>query len=349
MLTLVSSPRFADHVTPPGHPERLERAHVLDAIADRWRDRGGDVLAPRMATRDELGRVHAYTYLDGLEAVRGRAAMLDPDTYTSPASLDVAALAAGAALAGLEWVTASAPSRGRADTARRALALVRPPGHHAEADRAMGFCLYNSVAVAAAAALAAGADRVAIVDFDVHHGNGTQQCFYRDPRVLFVSTHQYPFYPGTGAAADMGEGEGRGFTVNVPLERGSTDGDYRVVCDRVIVPVLDEFAPNLVLVSAGFDAHDRDPLAHMRMSASGFGLLTARIAAAADRHADGRLLLVTEGGYDLPALGESLDAVVRVLAGDVVPDPESLAAPTGRGAAAADAVRAAQARRWHAL
>jgi acetoin utilization deacetylase AcuC-like enzyme len=344
MLTLVSSPRFADHVTPPGHPERLERAHVFDAIADRWRERGGDVLAPRVATRDELTRVHAAPYLDALEAVRGRAAMLDPDTYTSPASLDVAALAAGAALAGLERLIASGPH-----SSRRALALVRPPGHHAEADRAMGFCLYNSIAVAAAAALASGVRRVAIVDFDVHHGNGTQQCFYRDRRVLFVSTHQYPFYPGTGAADETGEGDGRGFTVNVPLERGSTDGDYMAVCDRVIVPVLDEFAPELVLVSAGFDAHDRDPLAHMRMSASGFAALAARIVSAADRHAGGRLLLVTEGGYDLPALGESLEAVVRVLAGDASPRVDALAAPTGRGAAAVDAVRAAQARRWHAL
>jgi acetoin utilization deacetylase AcuC-like enzyme len=348
MLTLVSSPRFVDHVTPPGHPERLERAHVLEAIADRWRERGGEVLAPRLAGRHELARVHAEAYLDALEGVRGRAAMLDPDTYTSPASLEIAALAAGAALTGLEWVIA-APPHGETDITRRALALVRPPGHHAESDRAMGFCLYNSIAVAARAALDRGVERVAIVDVDVHHGNGTERAFYRDPRVLFVSTHQYPFYPGTGAATDTGEGDGRGFTVNVPLERGSTDGDYMVVCDRVIVPVLDEFAPDLVLVSAGFDAHERDPLAHMRMSASGFGVLTARITGAADRHARGRLVLVTEGGYDLPALGESLDAVVRVLAGDAPPDPASLEAPTGRGAAGVDAVRAAQARRWSAL
>jgi acetoin utilization deacetylase AcuC-like enzyme len=349
MLTLVSSPHFVDHVTPPGHPERLERAHVLEAIADRWRERGGEVLAPRPARRHELARVHAEPYLDALEGVRGRAAMLDPDTYTSPASLEIAALAAGAALTGLEWVIAGARPHGETDLARRALALVRPPGHHAESDRAMGFCLYNSIAVAAMAALDRGLDRVAIVDFDVHHGNGTERTFYGDPRVLFVSTHQYPFYPGTGAAGDTGERDGRGFTVNVPLEGGSTDGDYLLVCDRVIVPVLDEFAPDLVLVSAGFDAHERDPLAHMRMSAPGFGVLTARIAGAADRHARGRLVLVTEGGYDLPALGESLDAVVRVLAGDEPPDPGSLEAPTGRGAAAVDAVRAAQASRWSAL
>jgi acetoin utilization deacetylase AcuC-like enzyme len=307
---------------------------------------------PREATREELARVHEEAYLDSLEAARGRAVMLDPDTFTSPQSLAVAALAAGAALSGLEWILQGSGPAGEGEgqvAPRRALALVRPPGHHAEAGRAMGFCLHNNVAVAAAAALEAGLRRVAIVDYDVHHGNGTQHSFYRDPRVLFISTHQYPFYPGTGAAGETGEGDGRGFTVNVPLEGGCTDGDYALVCDRVVVPVLDEFAPELVLVSAGFDAHARDPLAHMRMTAAGFGALTARLAAAADRHARGRLLLVTEGGYDLPALGESLDVVVRVLAGETVPDMGEDAGPTGRGAAAIEAVRIAQAGRWHAL
>lgn len=356
-LTVVSSPRFADHVTPPGHPERVERTDVLETIADRWRSRGGAVIAPRAATRDELSRVHTEGYLDRLDGTRGRAVMLDADTFTSPHSLDVAALAAGAALTGLERVLATgggtepdataAPAA--ADALRRALALVRPPGHHAEADRAMGFCLYNNAAVAAAAALAAGIERVAIVDYDVHHGNGTQHSFSREPRVLFISAHQYPFYPGTGAAAEAGEGAGRGFTVNIPLEAGCTDGDYVLVCDRIIVPVLDEFAPELVLVSAGFDAHARDPLAHMRLSAAGFGMITARIAAAADRHAGGRLLLVTEGGYDLPAMGESLEHVVRVLAGEPVPESGEGGAPTGRGAAAVEAVRAIQSARWHAL
>jgi acetoin utilization deacetylase AcuC-like enzyme len=313
---------------------------VLDVVAEAWRARRGRVIEPREATREELARVHEPAYLDALEATRGRAVMLDPDTFTSPHSLVVAALAAGAALSGLEWIL---------QEGGRALALVRPPGHHAEAGRAMGFCLYNNVAVAAAAALAAGLRRVAIVDYDVHHGNGTQHSFYRDSRVLFISTHQYPFYPGTGAAGETGEGEGRGFTVNVPLEGGCTAGDYALVCDRIIVPVLDEFAPELVLVSAGFDAHERDPLAHMRMSAAGFGALTDRLAAAADRHAGGRLLLVTEGGYDLPAFGESLDVVVRVLAGEPMPDAREGTGPTGRGASAVDAVRIAQAGRWHAL
>src|SRR5215218_635583 len=354
-LTLISSTRFADHVTPPGHPERLERAHVLDVVADGWRARGGRVCVPRAADREELARVHREPYLDALHATRGRAVMLDPDTFTSPDSVDVAALAAGAALTGLEWVLGDerlAPDALDGESTggpRRALALVRPPGHHAEADRAMGFCLYNNVAVAAAAALARGMERVAVVDYDVHHGNGTQHAFYADSRVLFISTHQYPFYPGTGAADETGEGDGRGFTVNVPLESGCTDGDYEAACEHVIVPVLNEFAPELVIVSAGFDAHARDPLAHMRMSAEGFAAVTAAIVAAADRHAGGRLLAVTEGGYDLPAFAESLNAVVRVLAGEPLTERREATAPTGRGAAAVQAVRAAQAGRWHAL
>ncbi len=353
-LTLVSSPRFADHVMPPGHPERVERATVLEVVADRWRSLGGHVVAPRAATREELARVHDPVYLDSLEATRGRAVMLDEDTFTSPQSLEVAALSAGAALSGLRWVlfeegAGQAVQPAAAGASRRALALVRPPGHHAERNRAMGFCLYNNVAIAAASARAAGTKRVAIVDYDVHHGNGTQHCFYRDPAVLFISTHQYPFYPGTGAAAETGEGEGLGFTVNIPLESGCTDGDYVQVYDRVVGPVLDEFAPDLVLASAGFDAHERDPLAHMRMSAAGFAILTARLCAVADRHAHGRLLLVTEGGYDLPALRESLDAVVQVLAGEPAPDARTVAAATGRGAEAVNAVRAAHAGRWRAL
>ena len=327
-LTLISSPRFADHVTPPGHPERVERADVLDVVADRWRARGGRVIAPREASRDELARVHEEAYLDALEATRGRAAMLDPDTFTSPA----VTCGRGARSGRCALRPRVDPPGGRRCSRGRSAGRS---GTHAPVVR-LHSCARRAITPKPTARWASactttwplplprrsrpGLERVAIVDYDVHHGNGTQHSFYRDPRVLFVSTHQYPFYPGTGAAGETGEGDGRGFTVNVPLESGCTDGDYALVCDRVIVPVLDEFAPELVLVSAGFDAHERDPLAHMRMSAAGFGALTARLAAAADRHARGRLLLVTEGGYDLPAFGESLDAVVRVLAGEPVPE-----------------------------
>ncbi len=343
-LSLISSPRFAMHTPPPGHPERPERAEVFDVAAGRWRTQGGAVLEPRAATRDELLRVHTQAHVDRIEATRGRAAMLDPDTFTSPESADLATLAAGGALVGLDAVCGPAS----AGALSAAIVAVRPPGHHAEADRAMGFCFYNNIAVAAAAALARGFERVAIVDFDVHHGNGTQHTFESDPRVLFISTHQYPFYPGTGAAGEIGSGDGAGYTVNVPMEAGSTDGDYAQVFDAIVVPVLDAFAPQLLLVSAGFDADARDPLAHMRVTPAGFAYFAAVLAGAAQRHAEGRIMAVTEGGYDLVALREGIDALTDVFAGrsSGVARPDGA---SGRGERALAAVRAAQAGRWRGL
>jgi acetoin utilization deacetylase AcuC-like enzyme len=345
-LLLIASARFGEHSTPPGHPERPERAEVMDAVALDWRRRGGQVAEPRPATREEMARVHDVAYLDDLETTRGHAARLDPDTYTSPESLEIAALAAGAAVqAARRTLAGDGPS----------FALVRPPGHHAERNRAMGFCLYNSVAIAAADALAAGAAKVAVVDIDVHHGNGTQWMFYADPRVLYVSTHQHPFYPGTGAATDVGDGPGRGFTVNVPLEAGGTDADYRLVYDAVVGPVVESFGPDLLLVSAGFDAHERDPLASMRMTTAGYAATVRRLRAAADNVCGGRIALVTEGGYDLRALADCLMASIAVL--DRSDDPNHPDDPKGsyhtggdiRGRAALEAVRAAQKPYWPSI
>lgn len=302
-MLLISSPRFQEHTTPPGHPERPERAEVFDRVAAAWRDEGGAVVEPRAATRAELLRVHDEAHVAAMEAANGRAVMLDPDTFTSPETWEVALLAAGAAVQAAEHAI---------DTRGTAVALVRPPGHHAERDKAMGFCLFNNVAVAAAAAVARGLSRVAIVDIDVHHGNGTQWMFYEDPTVLFVSSHQYPFYPGTGAPDQTGRGAGVGFTLNIPLTIGDEDDVVERKYAEAVVPRLREFRPELLMVSAGFDAHEQDPLGQLRMTTEGFARLTKMLLGVADEVCEGRVVLVTEGGYDLRALSDSLDAVVAV-------------------------------------
>ena len=340
-MLLITSTDFDQHVTPPGHPERPERAHVFDAVAAEWRDKGGPLLQPRAVTREELERVHDPVYLERIAATNGEAVMLDPDTFTSPDSFHVAQLAAGAA------VQAAAHAVDRKESA---FALVRPPGHHAERDRAMGFCLYNNVAVAAAAMLQRGLARVAIVDIDVHHGNGTQWIFYDDPRVLYVSTHQHPFYPGTGAAGEVGTGRGKGFTVNVPMEAGCDDRDYALVYEAIVQPVLDEFAPELVMVSAGYDAHERDPLASMRVTTAGYGKIIEGLRDVASRH--GALALVTEGGYDLAALAACLDVSLDVLSAKDRRVEETAAAPGRspvRGERAVNAARAALKPYWRGI
>ncbi len=303
-MLLISSRRFQEHTTPPGHPERPERAEVFDEIARAWRERGGRVVEPRPATREELLRVHDAGYVASIEALNGRAAMLDADTFTSPESYEVALLAAGAAVQAAEHAL---------DTRETALAMVRPPGHHAERDKAMGFCLFNNVAVAAAAAVARGLTRVAIVDIDVHHGNGTQWIFYDDPRVFYVSTHQFPFYPGTGAADETGSGAGRGFTLNIPLAAGARDADYERAY-REVAGAIAGYAPELLIVSAGYDAHADDPLASMRVTTGGYAAVVGALAGAA-RAAGCPMALVTEGGYDLDALRGCLEATIEMLSG----------------------------------
>lgn len=338
-LILIHSDRFEDHRPPPGHAERVERAEVMHGIATSWKQGGRIVQPPRPATHAELQRVHSDAHLANIDATAGRAVSLDPDTYTSPESRDVALLAAGAAIGGVDLIVQS--------RATRVMALVRPPGHHAERDRPMGFCLYNNVAAAAAHALALGMERVVVMDYDVHHGNGTQWMFYEDPRVLYVSTHQYPFYPGTGASDDVGRGKGAGFTVNVPLEAGSTDGDYAEVFRSLVVPVIDQFRPELVLISAGYDAHERDPLARMRLSTAGYAALTKSLCNLADTHCHGRVVAVTEGGYDLTALKSCLESTMAILDGAPVPTPaEPLRPATERSRIAVAQVRSAQSEYW---
>ena len=338
-LAVVASPRFADHLTPPGHPDRVERHVVMQVVAGEFRERGGTVLEPRTATDAELARIHDAEYIGVIRETAGRATALDPDTFTSPETYDVACLAAGAVLTAVDHVL-DGPA------GSRALALVRPPGHHAERNRAMGFCLFNNVAVAAAHARARGLERVAIVDYDVHHGNGTQWSFYDDSSVLFVSSHQYPYYPGTGGADEIGTGAGTGFTVNLPLAAGATDADYEQVYAAIAWPILRAFSPQLILVSAGFDAYKDDPLAGMRVEAECFGRLTSRIAVIADDCCDGRVVVTTEGGYHLKGIADSLRGVIAALESD---EPTVLPTSGGsapRGEATIAAVKPHLARYW---
>lgn len=307
-VLLLADPAMQDHDPGPYHPERPERLRAILAALEHSPSPHTVLRSPQPVSREVLERAHEPRYLDQLEALRGQRAELDPDTRTSSGSLIAAELAAGAAVQAVEAVLAG--------EVRRAFALVRPPGHHAESNRARGFCLLNNVAVAVAHARALwGLQRVLVVDWDVHHGNGTQQAFFSDPGVLYFSTHRYPFYPGTGSWNETGAGDGEGFTVNVPLPPGLNDSDHVLVYESLLPAIADAYAPQLVVVSAGFDSHARDPLGGMRMTEQGFATLCALVRDIADKYAGGKLVLVLEGGYDLRALGQSVRACIGVLAG----------------------------------
>jgi acetoin utilization deacetylase AcuC-like enzyme len=304
-LGVVDDPVFDAHRSPGFHPERPERLLAARAALRRTVTEIRPIAA-RRATSDELERVHDAAYVEDLERLSGEEGQLDADTYLSPGSVPAAQRAAGGGVNLVDALLDGDVTRG--------VALLRPPGHHARPGGAMGFCLINNVAVAAAHALHRGLRRVTIIDWDVHHGNGTQEMFWRDPRVLYVSLHQWPFYPGTGNADEIGEGDGRGFTVNVPLSAGAAAGDYAAAFDRLILPVVDEYRPELVLVSAGYDAHRDDPLASMSLDDVAYAWMTARLRAVADLHASGRIALFLEGGYNLSALEASFGASLMALA-----------------------------------
>ena len=288
-----------------GHRECPERLAAISAAVDA----AGltDRLArcePQPAPRAALERVHAASYVEMILGLRGRSRRLDADTAVSPGSVDAALHAAGAALDATAAVLAG--------DAHSAFCAVRPPGHHAERGHAMGFCLFNNAAVAAAAALAGPLQRVLVFDPDVHHGNGTQHLFYRSPAVYYISIHQYPFYPGTGAAGERGAGPGSGYTLNLPLPAGAGDDEYLAATERRVLPALRAFAPQLVIVSAGFDAHRRDLLGMMRVSTSGFTAMYRLLLDELDRLGVPHLF-VLEGGYHLAALGECVAALLTEL------------------------------------
>ncbi len=260
------------------------------------------------AAMDDICRIHERGYVQGLISKKNeKTILLDPDTPFSPATGQAAVAAAGAVIEGVKIVCDRKN--------RRVFCAVRPPGHHAERDRAMGFCIFNNIAIGAAYAIAGGlAGRVAIIDWDVHHGNGTQNAFYDRSDVLFISLHQYPFYPGTGSAFEKGIGAGSGFTVNLPMEAGCGDDEYRRAFEGKILPLLNEFGPDLIMISAGFDAHADDPLGGMKLTSGFFGEMTTMVVRFADEHCAGRIVSVLEGGYNLPSLAESVGFHLRALA-----------------------------------
>jgi acetoin utilization deacetylase AcuC-like enzyme len=312
---IVRDARFNDHFMGPGHVECPERLEAIAAVLDEGFDAPLARIEARPASLDELARVHAPEYIDFLSHTRGRAhVVLDEDTATSSLSYDAARLAAGGTIEAADFVLAG--------EGRNAFALVRPPGHHAERGQAKGFCLFNNAAVAAEHLLRArGLRRVLIADWDVHHGNGTQNAFYSRNDVLFFSTHQFPFYPGSGHWDEIGADKGRGFTVNVPLSAGKSDGDYLFIYRNILGPIAEAFEPEFIIVSAGFDIFAGDPLGRMNVGIEGFAGLAAELMTLAEGLCGGRLLLVLEGGYNIEGQAQAVKQVLRRMAG-VRPAPE---------------------------
>ena len=300
--------------------QHIENARRLEAIVSHLERTGLkqqlSQIKPRVATIEEVSLVHHKQYIPHIQEVAKKGGgWLDADTVMSPSSYDAALYAAGGAIRATEAVMEGEVSS--------AFALVRPPGHHATATRAMGFCLFNNVAIAAKYALAKyNLERIAIIDFDVHHGNATHATFYDNPQVLYISTHQYPFYPGTGDVEETGSGTARGTTVNIPLPAGCGDNEYLQVFDQIIVPAVRRFKPQLILVSAGYDTHWADGISLMQVSVTGFAQMVRIINGLADELCSGRLVFSLEGGYNLTALAASVKATFDVLLGNTnIEDP----------------------------
>jgi len=344
MTTLIlRDDRFLGHDAGPGHPENRLRLAAVHESLDRQPFAGTTTAAPPLIERAQLLAVHDSQHIARVEATEGLLSVqLDPDTATCPVSWQVAQLAAGAACRGAEAVV-SGEHHG-------AVALVRPPGHHAEPDRAMGFCLFNNVAVAAQHALdQLGCRRVAIIDPDVHHGNGTQHAFWDRDDVLYVSSHRFPFYPGTGAHNEVGQGAGAGHTLNLPLPAGLGDVDFLHVYQAVVEPILLAYNPDLIIVSAGFDTWHRDPLGGMAITAQGYAALFALFRSWADACCPGRLLSVLEGGYDPAGVVAGVRAAITASTDSTAPDAHCEGQVTDRVQALAHQIKAVQAPHWPTL
>ena len=312
----VSSEIYQRHET-GNHVEGKDRLTAIDTMLEKTKVKEQLVhISPRPASIDEIAAVHDRDYIRSLQAeIDSGGGWLDPDTYASPGSWEAAVYAAGGLMTAIEQIMEH-----KADGV---FAAVRPPGHHAVPSHQMGFCLFNNIAIAARFALSNyDIKRILIVDFDVHHGNGTQEIFYSESQVLYFSTHEYPWYPFTGAAEETGKGAGEGYTVNVPLESGLGDNEYLAVFNEVLLPVARRFQPDLVLVSAGYDAHWQDTISNMTLTTMGFARMTKIIKAITDEFCRGRLVFTLEGGYNRLALAYSVTATFELLMGhDEVYDP----------------------------
>jgi acetoin utilization deacetylase AcuC-like enzyme len=310
---IVRDNRYLDHVANTYHPESHQRLEVLYRMLQETEMKGKFIeVQPRMATREELELIHVPRYIQLVASTAGQACtMLDPDTYACSKSYETAKLAAGGTLVAVDRVLG-----GELDNA---FAFVRPPGHHAESNRAMGFCLFNNVAIAAGYALKTHKLRKAlIIDWDLHHGNGTQHSFYERADVLYFSTHQFPYYPGTGYVNEVGSGTGKGFTVNVPLSPGPGDAEYMQIFEDILEPIAMEYKPDIVFVSAGFDIYYQDPLGGMQVTPEGFANLAKIVLEFAKETCKGKVVFVLEGGYHLDGLRDSVKDVLKTMRGDIL-------------------------------
>jgi acetoin utilization deacetylase AcuC-like enzyme len=332
---IIYHPDYLKHET-GAHPENKERLlSVLTYLRETGRLKKLELKEPRYATLDEIQYIHSKDQIEKARKYSELEMRLDPDTVLCTDSYNVALRAAGGAITAVDAVLENWDS---------AFALVRPPGHHATPTKSMGFCIFNNIAIAARHAQKMGKKRVMIVDWDVHHGNGTQDAFYDDPTVLYFSTHQYPHYPGTGWMDEVGTGDGEGFNINVPLPEGTDDSGFIAAFKEILVPAAREFCPDIVLISAGMDASNNDGLAQMRMSVEGFQAITSIVKSIANECCDGKVVAVLEGGYDLKLLSHSVAAVLDVFMGKEVEMEQDEVSPQVR--ARLDEIKKIQRRFW---
>jgi len=307
-IGIVKDDIYLEHITDSYHPENPDRLKQIYSMLKTIDNSDIVYISPRMATHEEIALNHDGFYIESIASTKGKEKRLDPDTVTSPKSYEASCMAVGGVLELADKLVA-----GEIDTG---FALVRPPGHHAERNKAMGFCIFNNIAVCARyLEKKYNFTRILIVDFDLHHGNGTQHSFYRDSKILYFSTHEYPYYPGTGWYEEVGEDEGKGYTVNVPLSHGMGDPDYSYIFKEILVPVADLYKPEIVLVSAGFDTHHNDPLGGMKVTENGFAEMAGILLDISKKHCNGKTLFVLEGGYDLKGLTNAVKHVIMEMKG----------------------------------